>query len=206
VVVNDLTGTDVQQVEVDLAALPGGNAGDGLADAVVVQGRPVADTIDVARLEHDRDQLWAEAAVAEATGEALHLPDELRSQAEDAQTARRISHPWRERLETLLDGHSGIVLKEDIYAALGIECGRQNKTFAGEIANHMNQLGWTAHRLRHPDKGRVHVFRHAECNVWLDVILDIDPGPPKRLRGACIKSRGTASEGTHDPFGGRRAA
>jgi predicted P-loop ATPase len=166
----------------------------------------VADSIDVAGLERDRDLLWAEAVVAEAAAEALYLPDELRPEAQDAQTARRISHPWKERLDTLLDGHSGIVLKDEIYAALGIDSGRQNKTFAGEIANHMIQLGWKPCRLRHPDKGRIYVFRHGESNVWLEVTLEFDPGPPKRLRSASIKPSQTSSEGGHDPFSARCAA
>jgi hypothetical protein len=58
----------------------------------------VADVIDCDRLARDRDQLWAEAVAAEAKGEALFLPEELRPQAKEAQEARQISHPWREKL------------------------------------------------------------------------------------------------------------
>jgi Ca2+-binding RTX toxin-like protein len=45
VTVNDLTGTDLTRVDVDLAAAPGGSAGDGLADVVTVRGTTGDDTI-----------------------------------------------------------------------------------------------------------------------------------------------------------------
>jgi hypothetical protein len=43
----DLSGTDVTEVNVDLAAALGGTAGDGLADRVVVGGTKGHDTINV---------------------------------------------------------------------------------------------------------------------------------------------------------------
>lgn len=47
VTVNDLTGTDVNEFNVDLAAALGGAGGDGKADRVVVNGTNGDDTIDV---------------------------------------------------------------------------------------------------------------------------------------------------------------
>lgn len=47
VVVKDLTGTGVAEVNVDLAALPGSTDADGQPDSVVVQGTLAADTIDI---------------------------------------------------------------------------------------------------------------------------------------------------------------
>jgi Ca2+-binding RTX toxin-like protein len=47
VTVNDLTGTDVARVDVDLAAAPGGSAGDGLADTVTIKGTTGDDQIAV---------------------------------------------------------------------------------------------------------------------------------------------------------------
>ncbi len=47
VTVNDLTGTDVTGVDVDLAGSLGGTAGDGAADHVVVNGTNGNDAIDV---------------------------------------------------------------------------------------------------------------------------------------------------------------
>jgi len=47
VTVNDLSGTDVNEVNVDLAGTLGGNGGDGAADRVIVNGTNGDDTIDV---------------------------------------------------------------------------------------------------------------------------------------------------------------
>jgi RTX calcium-binding nonapeptide repeat (4 copies) len=47
VTVNDLTGTDVTQTNIDLAGAFGGNAGDGLVDNVVVNGTNGDDTINI---------------------------------------------------------------------------------------------------------------------------------------------------------------
>jgi predicted P-loop ATPase len=58
-------------------------------------------TIDLAALERDRDQLWAEAALAEATGEPLIIPEELWGAAAERQNERFIGDPWDDRLEGL---------------------------------------------------------------------------------------------------------
>src|SRR5262249_12390380 len=47
VVVNDLTGTGVTQINLDLAAVPGSGIGDGQADTVIVNGTAGNDAIPV---------------------------------------------------------------------------------------------------------------------------------------------------------------
>lgn len=47
VTVNDLTGTDITGVNVDLAGTLGGTAGDGQADRIIVNGTAGNDAIDV---------------------------------------------------------------------------------------------------------------------------------------------------------------
>src|SRR5262245_5670513 len=48
ITVNDLSGTDVTEVNLDLAGVPGTGTGDGAADTVIVNGTNVDDTILVA--------------------------------------------------------------------------------------------------------------------------------------------------------------
>ena len=48
ITVNDLTGTDVKQVAIDLAATPGSGQGDGAADSVTVKGTAGDDRITIA--------------------------------------------------------------------------------------------------------------------------------------------------------------
>lgn len=47
ITVNDLTGTDVKQVTIDLSATGNGGAGDGAADTVIVNGTGTADHITI---------------------------------------------------------------------------------------------------------------------------------------------------------------
>ena len=47
VVVNDLSGTDVEEIDLSLAAISGGNAGDGQVDSVVVNGTAAGERIPV---------------------------------------------------------------------------------------------------------------------------------------------------------------
>jgi len=54
--------------------------------------------VDIEAVRRDRDQLWAEAVVAEATGEPLYLPEELWPDAEARQESRLISDPWADTL------------------------------------------------------------------------------------------------------------
>jgi Ca2+-binding RTX toxin-like protein len=46
--VNDLSGTDVTEINIDLAGTIGGTAGDGAADTVIVNGSNAGDIVDVA--------------------------------------------------------------------------------------------------------------------------------------------------------------
>jgi predicted P-loop ATPase len=64
----------------------------------------LADRVDVARIEADRDQLWAEAAAREAAGESHVLPQALWSVAAEEQARQTTDDPWAE----LLGGFLGL--------------------------------------------------------------------------------------------------
>jgi hypothetical protein len=67
VTVNDLSGTDVSRVNVDLAGTIGGAVGDGQADRVVVNGTSGNDAIDVSG-----DAQAVKVSGLAATTEILH--------------------------------------------------------------------------------------------------------------------------------------
>jgi hypothetical protein len=64
VTVNDLSGTDVNEVNVDLASTLGGATGDGAADQVIVKGTNGNDTVDVSGDEAKVNVSGLAAAVA----------------------------------------------------------------------------------------------------------------------------------------------
>ena len=58
--------------------------------------------IDLEAVRRDRDQLWAEAAAAEAKGEVLTIPEALWPDVEARQQSRLLSDPWEEALAGFL--------------------------------------------------------------------------------------------------------
>jgi predicted P-loop ATPase len=73
---------------------------------------PVLDVkFDVAGLERDVHQLWAEAAAAEAQGESIRLPKELWAVAEAVQGESLEEEPWVEVLDTALGQLEGKIRK-----------------------------------------------------------------------------------------------
>jgi predicted P-loop ATPase len=59
--------------------------------------------IDIDALRRDRDQLWAEAAFAEATGETIALDESLWATAAEEQEKRRTIDPWEDILAHIPD-------------------------------------------------------------------------------------------------------
>jgi hypothetical protein len=66
---------------------------------------PVAvNVIDLDGVKRDRDQLWAEAATVEASGEALVIPQRLWPDVAVQQKARMELDPWEDMLAAVLGG------------------------------------------------------------------------------------------------------
>jgi predicted P-loop ATPase len=99
--------------------------------------------IDRERLKADRDQLWAEAAAAEASGESLELQPALREVASDAQQNRLINDPWADTLADCLQrlGETRVHTAALLYE-LGIPPGQQTQYQAKRLREVMVSLGW----------------------------------------------------------------
>ncbi|MEM7431001.1 MAG: VapE domain-containing protein [Pseudomonadota bacterium] len=114
--------------------------------------------IDVDGLRHVRDQLWAEAALAEADGESIALPRQLWQVAGEVQDERVEVDPWSSKLAELnrtdpLSGtypigvvvHGGElrVTTNSVLQFLGVDIERQNAVNGRRLAPLMKKLGWT---------------------------------------------------------------
>jgi predicted P-loop ATPase len=115
---------------------------------------PVATaTIDLERLRLDKDQLWAEAAAAEATGEDLALPQALWAVAAERQGDRLVEDPWLDLLRGYVVDKTRVASKELFESVLELACGRQSQTEAKRLSALMAQLGFRHKRsLRCGDK------------------------------------------------------
>src|SRR5262249_56918988 len=72
ITVNDLSGTDVTDVNIDLAATPGTGGGDGQADTVIVNGTAGDDAIAVVGAAGQADVLGLATGVHIAGAEAAN--------------------------------------------------------------------------------------------------------------------------------------
>lgn len=107
---------------------------------------PVAThgTIDLAKIDADRDQLWAEAAAREAAGESIRLPPALYAEAAEVQSERESEHPFDERLGELLGGiENGWARSEDLWRVLGKpEAAQRSQADKESLGAAMRRLGW----------------------------------------------------------------
>jgi predicted P-loop ATPase len=76
--------------------------------------------LDSAGLLSVRDQLWAEAAVRESAGEEIHLPPAIEALARREQMKRFDADDRQQLIEDLLEGKSGFVPNDDLYASIGV--------------------------------------------------------------------------------------
>jgi hypothetical protein len=98
---------------------------------------------DLAALERDRDQLWAEAAAREAEGASIRLPENLWKVAAAEQDRRQVVEPFLEVLHEKLEGHEGTITTEDVWKLLGVSVDRRSVGNAGaRMAAAMRKLGW----------------------------------------------------------------
>jgi predicted P-loop ATPase len=124
--------------------------------------------VDLAALQRDRDQLWAEASHFEATGESLELPPELWAAAAQAQEQRVITDPWMMILEPLLAGKDGYVEIADINRVLTLEPKHQNGPAGQCIAAILRQLGYEKTRVQRNGKRPWCYGRNTEGNgPWI---------------------------------------
>ena len=136
--------------------------------------------IDLDGLAADRDQLWAEAVHLVSKGEKLFLPEHLHAAVTSAQEARILVNPVEQRLTELISGLHGILPKEELYAALGLDGARtaNRRTSHDQLINRvMENNGWKKTRKRNDswgskDDNRVYVFIRqtpfeGDGNFWL---------------------------------------
>ena len=104
---------------------------------------PVAvDNINIGSLRHDRDQLWAEAAAAEASGESIRLDKKLWAEAGQEQEARLEDEPWLEILQEVLRDMDGKVLKSDVREIINRPSGQLTAIDTKRLNYAMRRLGW----------------------------------------------------------------
>ena len=98
---------------------------------------------DVTALKRDRDQLWAEAAVLEAQGASIRLPEKLWPDATAQQDARREIDPWEEMFEENLDLKREAILVSELWGVLGPAGSARRRNDAARISQILQRRGFT---------------------------------------------------------------
>jgi predicted P-loop ATPase len=112
-----------------------------------------AGSIDQEAIKRARDQLWAEAAVREAAGGSIRLPQELWAVAAEEQDGWMRDSVVYQILSQSLDGiEEGRIPTEALWAILEETIGkRRDDKMRGQMQGAMRRLGWR----RGADKGRI---------------------------------------------------
>jgi len=106
---------------------------------------------DAEWVERNRDQLWAEAAAREASGEAIWLHEqEARTQATQEQSDRMSEDVWADLVRDHLSGRTEARIPDILTTTIGIPRERQGKREEMRVANILNSMGWRRHVERVP--------------------------------------------------------
>jgi hypothetical protein len=105
--------------------------------------------VDLTALRHDRDQLWAEAALAEAAGEELEIPSNLWAELAERHRERMQGGDWADALSKLygeLCMDSYRISSQECYDVLGVKKDQwRDYRVAENLKRAMASLGWTQH-------------------------------------------------------------
>jgi hypothetical protein len=102
---------------------------------------------DLEKLRTDRDQLWAEAVVAEARGESITLPESLWEAAAVVQAERQIPNPFYEKLLGMIPAIDGWVTSEGVWRILEIPVERRH-AHTVKVGQAMKKLGFVKDRVK----------------------------------------------------------
>ena len=164
--------------------------------------------IDIEGLKRDRDQLWAEAATAQAAGEALYIPDALWGDAEVQQKARMHHDPWNDVITVALEKLDWIKGKEGLWSlasdidgkpewrvsshylisrVLWISDKDQRPDQATRLGDVMRDLGWTYNEKTMKVEGKacrgyIKSGDAPQVEVIPDAQVEILPPAPQGLR------------------------
>jgi len=109
--------------------------------------------INLAALERDRDQLWAEAYLRYQTGAVWHVLPAEGHLFEAEQEQRFVTDSWETRVEQWLDDAGQVMsdaftMGEIFEGALGMEPAQQRKPEQMRLASILTRMGWTRTKVR----------------------------------------------------------
>jgi predicted P-loop ATPase len=112
---------------------------------------------DLAAIQRDRDQLWAEALVLFCDGEILEWDDEVLGALKDEQEERLEHDDWEgavaDYLATLGPGVEKVTTRQVAFEALSVTLDKLDVGSQRRLATIMRRLGWINKTIRIPGNG-----------------------------------------------------
>jgi Virulence-associated protein E len=110
---------------------------------------------DIEFIKANRDQIWAESVMREASGESIRLHPSLYSHASMQQERRRAIDPWEIKLDEIFDRQSRWRLTHDqVWAALGIGIDKRDQRSNERMLKAMDAIEFRKMSVRN-DEGKV---------------------------------------------------
>lgn len=136
--------------------------------------------IDIEGLGEVRDQLWAEAAAREASGESIRLDQGLWYVASEEQGERRVHDPWEDLVRERIGDVEGKIASVEVFKVLRVEERDQNACSFSRLRVVMEKLGWEHAEVHVNDFGRrARGYRRGESKAR----LEWDEGGGVRVHG-----------------------
>lgn len=128
------------------------------------------------KLRADRDQLWAEAAEAEALGESIRLDPRLYEAATAEQDARLVGDdPLVDVLHRALGNRTGKLRISDAYLICGIEAGKANQDQIARFGRAIRELGWERQRRRFDGSLQYAYVKGSDKEREVELVVEYDP-------------------------------
>jgi predicted P-loop ATPase len=159
------------------------------------------ETIDMAAIERDRDQLWAEAAAREKEGASIRLDSSLWEEAAAEQEERTVEDPWVERIRDVLGDVKGKLLSTDAWTIVGVDVERRTQEQNARLGSAMKFLGFERKKARFDgevkwgylrgssdEREKQRIGINYENGGWRAVILVPPHDPGSGPRGSAVVS------------------
>ncbi len=128
------------------------------------------------KLRADRDQLWAEAAEAEALGESIRLDPRLYADAAVEQEARlRGDDPLVDVLYRALGNRTGKLRVSDAFLICGLEAGKVSQDQIERFGRAIRELGWERMRRRFDGALEYAYVKGTPTERKVDLVVEYDP-------------------------------
>lgn len=112
------------------------------------------EQFDIEWIRENRDQLWAEAAHREASGEPIRLNPHLYAMAGMQQERRRVTDAWEDTLSKHFDGPFYRLTPDDIWSRLNIPIERRDARAQHRVMHCMQVLGFRRCTVRDEETGK----------------------------------------------------